>query len=162
MRLYLNAKSKNNVGYTPDWLQVTYDENGKQYELNLDIRGEIDYDPTSLSCRCKGDLIPWILRDLDDDDEIDLSELSEEEIESLYPNKKLAEIFEKGYNFLIGIYPVVDDTCFDDDDDFDDYFETVCENDILSDCIGEVELYLFEEEIEYTKEFEFDTELNIY
>lgn len=149
MRLYLNAKSKNNVGYTPDWLQVTYDENGKQYELNLDIRGEIDYDPTSLSCRCKGDLIPWTLFDLDNGDEIDLSELSEEEIESLYPNKKLAEIFEKGYNFLIGIYPV-------DNEDDDDY-----ENDILSDCAGEIILYIAEEDIDYSKTFEFDTEVNI-
>lgn len=151
MRLYLNAKSKNNVGYTPDWLQVTYDENGKQYELNLDIQAEIDYDPTTLSCRCKGDLIPWTLVDMDDGNEIDLSELPEEEFESLYSNEKLAEIFEKGYGFLVGIYPVGDV-----DEDAYTY-------DTLSDCTGKLILDISseEEDIDYTKTFEFDTECNL-
>ena len=29
MRLYLSAESKNNIGYTPDWLKVHYKENGQ-------------------------------------------------------------------------------------------------------------------------------------
>lgn len=115
MRLYLDAKSKNGVGYTPDWIQVTYDENGHQIELTLDIQGCIDYNRNGLSCRCKGELVPWTLVDLEDGDEIDLSEMSEEEVEEKYPDEKLFKIFAKGYDFLVGIYPVNDDN-YDDTD----------------------------------------------
>lgn len=148
MRLYLDAESKNNIGYTPDWIQVTYDEDGKHFELTLDIRGDIDYDPTCLSCRCKGELVPWTLW-IDHGDEIDLSELSEEEIDERYPNKKLSEIFTKGYNFLVGVYPV-------DDQNYDDYDDIDC-----LEGIGTVELYDSEEDKIYTRRFEFDTEINI-
>ena len=33
--------------------------------------------------------------------------------------------------------------------------------DILSDCTGEIVLYIPEEDIDYTKTFEFDTECNL-
>ena len=57
MRLYLDAESKNNIGYTPDWLKVSYKENRQDYELVLDIQAWIDYDSKRLSCRCKGDYV---------------------------------------------------------------------------------------------------------
>ena len=75
MILYLEAESKNSIGYTPDWIQVTYNENGKQLELTLDIQGWIDYNKDCLSCRCKGELVPWTLVNLGDGEEIDLSEV---------------------------------------------------------------------------------------
>ena len=42
MRLYLSAKSKLNIGYTPDWLKVTYEQDGKDFELTLDIQGDME------------------------------------------------------------------------------------------------------------------------
>lgn len=45
MRLYLNAESKNEISYTPDWLKFSYKENGENFELTLDIQGEIDHLP---------------------------------------------------------------------------------------------------------------------
>ena len=71
MRLYLEAESKNKVGYTPDWLKVSYYENGERMELTLDIPGDIGYDIDCLSCRCKGDLIPWVLYNCESGDETD-------------------------------------------------------------------------------------------
>jgi hypothetical protein len=146
MRLYLEAKSENGIGYTPDWVQVSYTENGTVYELNLDVRGEIDYDKTCLSCHCKGELIPWTLVNLDDGDEEDLSELTNEELEARFPEKKLVEILRKGFEFLVGIYPV-DDTNFKDDR--------------VSKGNGSIELYIEEEDKYCSINFEFDTEINI-
>ena len=146
MRLYLYAESENNIGYTPDWIQVSYEENGKMYELNLDIQGEISYDPKLLDCRCKGELIPWTLVELEEGDEIDLSEYPEESEKFTY--QKIAEIFEKGTNFLVGIYPV-DDANIDDDS-------------IESNTgTGRFEIYIAEENKEFVKNFLFDMEVNV-
>ena len=143
MRLYLDAESKNNVGYTPDWIQVTYDENGHHFQLTLDIQGSIDYDRNSLSCRCKGELVPWTLF-IDHGDEIDLSEMSKEEVEEKYPDEKLFWIFAKGYNFLVGVYPV-------DDENYDD-------TDCLEEGNGSVEFNVSDET--HSINFEFDVEIN--
>lgn len=143
MILYLDAKSKNGVGYIPDWIQATYDEDGHQFKLTLDIQGWIDYDKDCLSCRCKGELVPWTLVNLEDGNEVDLSEMSEEEVEEKYPDKKLFEIFAKGYDFLVGVYPV-------DDDNYDN-------TDRLEKGVGSVE---FSGKI-HSINFEFDTEVNV-
>lgn len=146
MRLYLDAKSKDNIGYTPDWIQITYDENGHQLELTLDIHGWIDYDRSCLSCRCKGELVPWTLVDLEDGDEVDLSEMTEEEIEEKYPDDKLFEIFAKGYDILVGVYPV-DDTNYDD-------------SECLEKGAGSVEFNLLNDEY-HSINFTFYTEVNM-
>ena len=150
MRLYLNADSKKNIGYTPDWLKVVYTENEIDFELTLDIQGEIDYDNKSLNCRCKGDLIPWVLCDLEDGDETDLSELSEEECDELFPVKKIAEIICNGSDHRIGIFPVKND---------DKTFE-LAEDDELTNCEAYLEMY--DGENDYEHHFIFETELNIY
>lgn len=144
MILYLEAESKNSIGYTPDWIQATYNENGKQLELTLDIQGWIDYNKDCLSCRCKGELVPWTLVNLGDGEEIDLSEMSEEEVEEEYPDEKLFEIFAKGYDFLVGVYPV-------NDDNYDN-------TDHLEKGTGTVEFYVSDEI--HSINFEFDTEVN--
>lgn len=143
MILYLDAASQNGVGYIPDWIQATYDEDGHQFELTLDIQGWIDYDKDCLSCRCKGELVPWTLVNLEDGNEVDLSEMSEEEVEEKYPDKKLFEIFAKGYDFLVGAYPA-------DDDNYDN-------TDRLEKGTGSVE---FSGKI-HSINFEFDTEVNV-
>ena len=151
MRLYLEAKSKNDVGYTPDWLKVSYQENGQDIELTLDIRGEIDYNPHTLSCRCKGDLIPWVLWNCETGEEIDLSSLPEEEVEVILPNKRIAEIICDSDTYEIGIYPVNDN---------DETFE-LAKEDELTGCMGLIEIYAGIEH-RYAKGFKFNVELNIY
>ena len=151
MRLYLNADSKQKIGYTPDWLKVGFTENGTDFDLVLDIQGDIDYSNDELCCRVKGDLIPWVLRDLDEGDETDLSTLPEEELASVWPDKTLVEIINSSAYYEIGIYPVSDDE------------ETIklAKEDILTNCQGQIEMYIDEENY-FTKDFEFETELNIY
>ena len=146
MKLHLFAESENNIGYTPDWIQVSYEENGKMYELNLDIQGDIDYDPKSLYCNVKGELIPWTLVELEDGDEIDLSEDTEKA--EKFTHQKIAELFEKGTDFLVGIYPV------DDANFYGDSIE-------LNTGVGSVEIYIAEENKEFVKNFRFHMEVNI-
>ena len=148
MRLYLSAESKNNIGYTPDWLKVTYEENGQVLELTLDIQGSIDYDRETLSCRCKGDLIPWVLYNCETGDEIDLYELSNEECDTMFPVERIAEIVCNSETYEIGVYPV---------DDSDETFD-LAESDVLSDCEAFFEMY--DGNRDYEKEFKFDTEVN--
>lgn len=151
MRLYLSAESKNNIGYTPDWLRVQYNQDGKELELTLDIQGDIDYCSDRLNCRCKGELIPWVLYDTETGDETDLSSLSAEEIEHMLPDKRIADIIRNSSTYDIGIYPVGDG---------DEVFE-LAEEDILTNCEGCLEMYIDEDNY-YNVEFKFDTELNIY
>ena len=147
MRLYLDAKSKNNVGYTPDWIKVSFEENGVLYDLVLDIQGTTDYNNTCLSCRCKGELIPWVLWNYETGDEINLYELAEEEVYSKFPDEKIAKIICDNEDFEIGIYPTGDDN-----------FEKA-KDDILSECNGLIEIYV--DDHLYEKEFTFATELNL-
>ena len=147
MRLYLDAKSKNNIGYTPDWIKIDYEENGTLYTLTLDLQGDIDYNEDTLSCRYKGGLIPWTLYDNETGNEYDLSEMDEDELESIMPFEKIISIIENGSNYVVGIFPV-----------FEKDFYLV-EYDALSDCHGSISIYHDGKEI--TKEFVFETEVNV-
>lgn len=150
MRLYLNAESKKCFGYTPDWLKVSYEDNGKEFELTLDIQGDIDYSRNGLRCRCKGDLVPWVLYDYENGSEIDLSRLPVEEVDELFPISKIIELFRTGTNFRVGVYPV-------EDGEID---LALAEDDTFSKGDGLCEIY--DGENEYVKNFEFEVELNIY
>lgn len=148
MRLYLNAESKHNIGYIPDWLKVSYQENGQNYELTLDIQAWIDYNNEYLSCRCKGDLVPWVLWNCTTGEETDLSSLSEEELDIMFPIEKIAEIVCNSSSYEVGIYPA-------NEEKFD-----LAENDVLSQCEGTLEMYA-DENHDYQKDFQFTTELNL-
>ena len=151
MRLYLSAKSKLNIGYTPDWLKVTYEQDGKDFELTLDLQGITDYSSDTLDCRFKGELIPWVLYDLETGDEVDLYSQSDEFITMFFPDKKIAEIIYNSENYDIGIYPICDT-----DEGF-----ALAADDRLTECEGSFEMYI-DEEHQYAKDFKFETELNIY
>lgn len=157
MRLYLNAESKNKIGYTPDWLQVSFYENGEQMELTLDIQGDIGYDDGCLSCRCKGELVPWVLYNCENGNEVDLYSMTEEEIERIFPDKRVAKIICEGNDYRIGVYPVTNADC----DDYEIFKRA--ENDTVSDGKGIFEMFVKDvnDEYCYYKEFEFETELNI-
>lgn len=148
MILYLDAESKNNIGYIPNWLKVSYKENGQDYELVLDIQAWIDYNDKRLSCRCKGDLVPWVLWNCETGEETDLSSLSEEELDIIFPSERIAEIVYNSSSYEVGIYPA-------DEEKFD-----LAENDVLSQCEGTFEMYV-DDNHDYQKDFEFEVELNL-
>ena len=147
MRLYLDAKSKNNIGYTPDWIKIDYEENGTLYTLTLDLQGDIDYNKDTLSCRYKGDLIPWVLNNNETGDEYNLYGMDDDTLEFFMPVEKIISIIENGSNYVVGIYPVFEKDLY------------LAEDDELSDCYGSISIYYDGKEI--AKEFVFETELNI-
>lgn len=151
MRLYLSAKSELNIGYTPDWLKVTYEQDGMPFELTLDLQGITDYSPETLDCRFKGELIPWVLCNLETGHETDLDSLSEQDAQNIFPDKRIANIICGSDNYTIGIYPICDN-----DEGLD-----LAKKDKLTNCEGRFEIYI-DEEHHYTKDFKFDVELNIY
>lgn len=157
MRLYLEAESKNKVGYTPDWLKVTFYENGEQMKLTLDIQGDIDYDKGCLSCRCKGNLIPWVLYNCENGDEIDLYSMTDEQVEKIFPDERIAKIICGSSDHIIGIYPVTNGDCEDEE------ILKRAEDDTVSDGKGSFEMFTSDVKGEhhYHKEFEFETELNV-
>lgn len=135
MRMYIHADSKLNQGYTPEWLKVTTIDGT---EIIFDIQGDIDYDITALSCRVKGDLIPWVTYD-EEGNEINLYDNPE-----LFDESMILEAFDKAINFTIGVFPCGDD--WDEDEVMDDVFEN-------KRCVL---LYGYKEII-----FTFDVEINI-
>lgn len=145
MRLYLSAKSKNNIGYTPDWLKVIYtNEKGEDIELTLDIQGLTDYHTDGLYCRVKGELLPWTTYDLETGDEVDLSKI--EDIEEIYSVEELLNIIQNGSDHRIGIFPA----------DISEEGIAAAEEDKVDN--GEAELMWGDR----TVSFKFETELNIY
>lgn len=68
MILELQANSKLNQGYVPDWIRLEiYDEDTRLfYELTMDITGETDYAPTTLRTHTKGWLTPWTYQNGDE------------------------------------------------------------------------------------------------
>lgn len=148
MRLYLNAKSKNKIGYTPDWLKVTYtNEKGEDIELTLDIQGWTDYHTDGLNCRTKGELLPWTTYDLETGEETDLSAI--ENIEEIYSVDYLLDIIENGDDHIIGVFPA------DTSEEGIEAAEDVDGDDL---GYGEAELIWGER----TVYFKFETELNTY
>ena len=147
MRLYLNANSKNKIGYTPDWLRFSYNENGEDFELTLDIQGEIDYDMDCLNCQCKGDLIPWVLFNNTNGTETELYELDEDKVDEMFPIERIAKLLQIGTNFEVGIYPANDDKTN----------LALAKEDVLTECAGTCELY--DGENEYKVRFKFRTEI---
>ena len=145
MRLYLSAHSEKKIGYTPDWIRVTFEEEGARYELTLDIQGMIDYSKDTLDCRCKGELVPWTLYDLESGAETDLSSMTETEVEERFPDEYIASCFCKSQTFEVGRYPAAEEVTY----------ETAA-NDTLSNCEGFFEAYP-----DFTKEFSFIVENNM-
>ena len=150
MRLYLDAESKCKIGYIPDWIQVKFEKDKIEHIINFDIQGYIDYADDCLSCRCKGELVPWSIINMDTGKE---KHLTDEEAEE-YTNKVVSEIFSNGKEFLVGVY-IADD--YTDDDD--ERFEEIYKNEFFTESEGAIELYLFEEDKEFEMDFEFKVEM---
>lgn len=129
MRLHVHGKSAKGIGYFTDWLKVCFNENGRSMELTLDIRGEMDYTTDQLDCRCKGELIPWVLYDPVTGDETNLAILPGEDVDERFPAEKIAEILQTGTDIRIGIYPVTDS----------DEVIQLAYDDVVSDCRGEID-----------------------
>lgn len=155
MKLYLTMDSENGITYTPDWIKVNYPLNGREDEIVFDIRGEIDYSQNCLNCRCKGELIPWVLWE-EDGDEIDLQNMDCDEVAAMLTEKQIAEIICNSDYFCVGIYPEYNE----DDEDMDDdrYFELAGVDNWK---IGKGTFEAFVDNVEYVREFEFEAELNI-
>ncbi len=161
MRLYCDATSKQNIGYVPEWLRIYFftkeamqlPEEEREYSyVTFDLQGEIDYDATTLSCRVKGELIPWVK--CIDGDESDFSSMKHDELMGDAINKKIIEMIqnaqklteETGESFItLGIYPINDD---------DEVWDQA-ENDEFTDCEAELQLNGCE-----AVKFTFDTQLN--
>lgn len=153
MRFYLEGDSLLHQGYVPDWLKVSYVENEKTYEITLDIRGEISYSKTKLSCSVKGDFIPWTLID-EDGEEIDLTSVTEEESLRFFSNEKIICAIENAESYCVGLALPYDD---------DDERWKQAESDVLTNCSGLIVMHHGSETLEeYRKQIIFDTELNYY
>lgn len=153
MRLYIEAKNIQGIGYTPDWLTITYkNENDEPIELILDVSGAIDYSSDGLDCRVKGELTPLMERNMVTGMETELNGMSEEEIEEQYPAQRLWELMDKSSRFVVGLYPVY--YC---DRDGEEIFKTAMMDQFTS-CYGVIEINV-NGEIK-AKAFEFIAELN--
>lgn len=135
MRLYLQADSKNNVVYIPDWIKVNCNDG----DIVFDIQAEICFDNTALNCRCKGYLVPWVLHT--EYGEYNLYDDCFQDYVETITDDRIAEFIQAATSFEVGVYPVGN--------------EDLAEQDVLTNCKG-----LFEYD-HISKEFEFVTELNI-
>lgn len=101
--------------------------------IYYDISGDIDYEEKRLNCRVKGDLLV--------DKNEDYVYLNEEEEEKL-----LKLLNSKDTEFIVTIFPTIEN-----EDDIE-----LVRKDILTECEGEIFIYLLGKEIQ--KKFSFKTE----
>ena len=145
MRLYLTADSKEQQGYTPDWIRIRFTENGQELELTMDISGETDYNATTLDCRTKGQLQPWTIAD--GSQILDLGEINETDEDFEYYLNLFNQNIETAQQIIVGLYPT-DDELYQDD--------------VLTNCKGEYEFVLdFNKGQSKIVNFTFETEINI-
>lgn len=144
MRLYLSADTKEKIGYTPDFIHVSFTEGGADYRLTLDIISEIDYMPDTLDCRCKGDLEPFELFNLTTGEDVDLEAI--EDIEEVFSIKKLADIFRHGRDIAVSLDIINED----------EWYEQALKDE-FSNCRGT--LFLFDGEEDHEINFTFTPEL---
>lgn len=145
MRLYLSADSKEHQGYTPDWIRITFNNNGQELELTMDISGETDYNATTLDCHTKGQLQPWTL--YSDNRILDLDEIVETDEDFEYYLNLFEQNIETAQEIVVGLYPT-DDELYQDD--------------ILTNCQGEYEfVFDFNKGQSKIVNFTFETEINI-
>lgn len=155
MRMLLEANSANQISYTPDWIQLSYEDEGKTYELTLDVRGDISVpyyaDDKKMICRAKGNLVPWVLTD-EEGNEANFNEFTFDIIKQCFPESRILKLFKKS-TILVGFYPLpnLDST-------LQDMFEKVGK-DIISDGKGKVEFFIDGKTQSY--EFKFDSEVNL-
>jgi|GEM_PF-2432519 len=149
MILYAEADSKKGIGYVPDWMKVRYEKDDQRFELTLDISGEINYNENKLDCRCKGELTPWVLLNLETGEETDLSVLSVEECNELFSIETVAKLVYNSDSYRIGVYPI---------DDRDEVIKET-EDDVFGKGKGAIEIS--NGFTVYEKDFEFEVELNI-
>lgn len=150
MRLYLSAQTKYNIGYTPDWIQITIPKPEKPehtLSLTMDIQGEIGYDPESVNVRVKGDLIPWALVDSESDKEKDLSDIDDEQLN--YYTNLFNNNLETATEVVIGLYPI-------DEDKYDNLESAVK----FTECEGEYE-FVDKNDGYKSISFKFDVEVNL-
>lgn len=130
MRLYVNAVSKQHIGYTPDMLYINSKEGVRK---EYDIQGDDDFDNDGLNCRVKGDLFIA--------NEDDYYEMDDNQIEEL-----VKSLQDKENKIIITIYPV---------DDSDKNLELVSEDE-LTNCSATLCISNSKQEFEVS--FEFKTE----
>lgn len=148
MRLHVEAKSQQEIGYIPDWIKLHFVKNGVSMELTFDVQGSINCAEKSLNCIVKGELIPWVLVNCTTGEELDL--YKNEELQKEYENK-VPELLALASGIVVGIYPTnTEDKTFE-----------LCQ----MDCCG-LGTGFYEQYNEETKDFtgvnfKFHTELNI-
>lgn len=108
MRLYASAKTVEDISYTVDW--IGFDLPDGPYII-FDLQGEQDY-CAGLNLRFKGDALPWTIQPEDEIDEIDLSNLDDNEIAELGITT-MAELLKIGPEITLGLSIDADDSEMD-------------------------------------------------
>lgn len=133
MELYLSAKSKKNISYTPEYIHITLPTGIK---VTLDVRGEITHSSDGLNCRVKGELIPWIITDTEGAKGVinELYKMPDELIEKWFCEALVCNSFNHAIEFMIEVYPVSENLDNTDDEltDGRGTIEYTCNNEIVT------------------------------
>lgn len=132
MKLYLTAKSKKNISYTPEYIHITLTTGTK---ITLDVRGEITHSSDGLNCRVKGELIPWIITDAEGAKGVinELYEMPDELIEKWFSEALVCNSFNHATEIIIEVYSAPENFDFKGDElaDGRGTIEYVCNNETV-------------------------------
>lgn len=131
MKLYLTAKSKKNISYTPEYIHITLTTGSK---VTLDIRGEITYSylVNGLNCSVKGELIPRAITDVNGGRNV-LHNLTDKLIKDWFSEALVCNSFNHATEIIIEAYSAPENFDFKDDEltDGRGTIEYVCNNETV-------------------------------
>lgn len=152
MRLNLHAKTASKTGYTPDWIAIEFQYQGKTIRLTLDIQGDTSYDNEELYTQTRGELIPWEYR-VEENGKTkikDLYELDEEELEDYL--QLFDYRLQEAERVIVGVYPT-------DDTNYDERLKTLEPSKEFTECNG---LYEYQDNFGNNHSIEFKFECEVY
>ena len=129
MELYLNAKSKKNISYTPEYIHITLTTGTK---VTLNIKGEVTHSVNGLNCSVKGELIPWVITDVNGNKN-ELYKISDKMIKGWLSETLICNSFNHATEIIIEAYSAPENFDFKDDElaDGKGTIEYVCNNETV-------------------------------
>lgn len=152
MRLNLHAKTASKTRYTPDWIAIEFQNQGKNIRLTMDIQGDTNYNEEKSFTQTTGEIYPseYRVEQKGKTKNKDLFQLSEEKLE--YYLQMFNHMLPKAERVIVEVYPT-------DDTNYEEKLKTLDPSKEFAECNG---LYEYEDNFGNNHSIEFEFECEVY
>lgn len=152
MRLNLHAKTASETGYTPDWIAIEFQNQGKNIRLTMGIQGDTNYNEEKRFTQTTCEIYPseYRVEQKGKAKNKDLFQLSEEKLEDYL--QMFNHMLSQAERVIVGIYPT-------DDTNYQEKLKTLDSSKEFTECNG---LYEYQDNFGNNHSIEFKFECEVY